>query len=137
MPYRFFFRHAVSLGRKTFFHSRHGWFCSRLIPARHREVDRSGFMLDGVPLMLQRWRYVEKGRRYAGASVNLFDRPPDFRQFVPRLLALVPKRGHVVVNYPAEWQYQFRAASRAGIPRLKKNCGYWPSTWRIYGKELT
>ena len=137
VPFRGFLGHAVSLGRRTFFHSRHGWFCSRLIPARRQEVDRLGFTLDGVPVMLRRWRYTEKGRRYTGVTVNLFDRPPDFPTFVPRLLALVPKRGHMVVNYPAEWQYQFRAAARAAIPRLRKNRGYWPSTWRIYGKELT
>jgi GNAT superfamily N-acetyltransferase len=137
IPFRGFLSHAVSQGRRTYFHSRNGWFCSRLIPARGREVDRLGFTLDGVPLMLTRWRYTEKGRRYAGVTVNLFDQPPDFGTFVPRLLALVPKRGHMVVNYPAEWQNRFRAAARAAIPKMRKNRGYWPSTWRIYGKELT
>jgi GNAT superfamily N-acetyltransferase len=132
-----FLNHAASLGRRTYFHAQQGWFCSRLIPARQRDVDRLGFTLDGVPLMLRRWRYTEKGRRYTGVSVNLFERPPDFRTFVPRLLALVPKRGHMILNYPAEWQYQLRAAARAAIPKLRKNRGYWPSTWRIYGKELT
>ena len=110
--------------------------CSRLLPARRRELNRLGFTLDGVPLMLKRFRYVEKGRPNAGVTVNLFDRPPDFGTFVPRLLALVPKRGHMVVNYPAEWRHQFRSAARAAIPNLSKDRGYWPSTWRIYGKEL-
>jgi GNAT superfamily N-acetyltransferase len=131
-----FLNHAASLGRRTYFHAQHGWFCSRLIPAREDDVNPLGFRLDGVPLMVKRWRYVEKGRRYAGMAVNLFDPPPDFQTLVPRLLALVPKRGHMVVNYPAEWQYQFRAAARAAIPKLRRNRGYWPSTWRIYGKEL-
>ncbi|MBN2464294.1 GNAT family N-acetyltransferase [candidate division WOR-3 bacterium] len=136
VPFRGFLDHSVSLGRRTYFHSQHGWFCSRLIPVRAKDVNQQGRMLDGVPLMVKRWRYVEKGRRYAGMAVNLFDRPPDLQTFVPRLLALVPQRGHMVVNYPAEWQYQFRAAARAAVPKLRKNRGYWPSTWRIYGKEL-
>jgi RimJ/RimL family protein N-acetyltransferase len=136
-PYRGIFAHYVAFGRRTYFHQHPGWFCSRLIPARRQELDRLGFTLDGVPVMVRRRRYVEKGRRYSGVTVNLFDRPPDFGAFVPRLLALVPKRGHMVVNYRAEWQYQFRAAARAATPKLRKDRGYWPSVWRIYGKELT
>ena len=135
-PHRGIFSHFVSLGRRTYFHQHPGWFCSRLIPARQQEVDPLGFTLDGVPLMLKRWRYVEKGRRFSGVTVNLFDRPPDFGAFVPRLLALVPKRGHMVVNYPAEWTREFRAAARAAIPKLRKDRGYWPSVWRIYGRNL-
>jgi len=135
-PYQDILSHFAALGRKTYFHQRHGWYSSRLIPARRREVDRLGFALDGVPLMVSRFRYAEKGRPFTGVTVNLFDRPEDFGAFVPRLLALVPKRGHMVTNYPAEWQFQFRAAARAAIPKLRRNCGYWPSTWRIYGKSL-
>jgi hypothetical protein len=135
-PFRDIFGHYVGLGRRVYFHQNPGWLCSRLLPARSRELNRLGFRLDGVPLMLKRFRYVEKGRRHAGMTVNLFDQPSDFGTFVPRLLALVPERGHMVVNYPAEWQSQFRAAARAAIPKLLKNRGYWPSTWRIYGKDL-
>jgi GNAT superfamily N-acetyltransferase len=131
------FGRFVSLGRRTYFHQHPGWFSSRLIPTHRREVNKSGFTLDGVPLMVRRRRYVEKRRWHTGVTVNLFDRPPDFGTFVPRLLALMPKRGHMVVNYPAEWQHRFRAAARTAIPRLRKDHGYWPSTWRIYGKELT
>jgi GNAT superfamily N-acetyltransferase len=128
--------HYVELGCRIYFHQNPGWLCSRLLPARRPELDRLGFTLDGVPLMLRRFRYIEKGRRHTGLTANLLDQPPDFGTFVPRLLALVPKQGHMVVNYPAEWQSQFRAAARAAIPKLRKNRGYWPSTWRIYGKEL-
>jgi GNAT superfamily N-acetyltransferase len=135
--YRNIFAHYVALGRRTYFHQNPGWLCSRLLPARRRELDRLGFTLDGVPLMLRRFRYVEKGRRHTGLTVNLLDQPPDFGTFVPRLLARVPKQGHMVVNYPAEWQHRFRAAARAAIPKLRKDRGYWPSTWRIYGKDLT
>jgi GNAT superfamily N-acetyltransferase len=136
-PYRDIFGHFVSLGRRTYFHQHPGWFASRLLPARRRELNRLGFTLDDVPLMVKRHQYDEKGRRHTGVTVNLFDRPPDFGTFVPRLLALMPKRGHMVVNYPAEWVHEFRAAARTAIPKLRKNHGYWPSTWRIYGKDLT
>ena len=135
-PYRGIFAHYVVLGRRTYFHQHPGWFSSRLIPSHRREVDKSGFTLDGVPVMIRRRRYVEKRRRHTGLTVNLFDRPPDFGTFVPRLLALVPKRGHMVVNYPAEWAREFRRAARAAIPKLRPNHGCWFSTWRIYGKEL-
>ncbi len=135
-PRRDIFNHYVELGRKTIFHERPGWFCSRLIPARRACVNRSGFTLDDVPVHVRRQHYPEKGRRYTLATVNLFDQPPDLRTFVPRLLALAPKRGHIVVNYPVAWNHQFRAAARAAVPKLKRNHGYWPSAWRIYGKEL-
>ncbi len=135
-PYRDIFGHFVSLGRRTYFHHQPGWFSSRLIPPHRAGVNRNGFLLDGVPVHVTRGRYVEKGRRHGAVAVNLFDRPPDFGTFVPRLLALVPKRGHMVVNYPAEWVHEFRAAARAAIPKLKRNRGYWPSVWRIYGKAL-
>jgi len=130
------FAHFVGLGRRTIFHQHPGWFNSRLLPARRAWVNRLGFTLDGVPLMAKRHRYLDRGRRCTGITVNLFDRPPDFTGFVPRLLALAPKRGRLVVNYPVEWQRELRPAARAAIPKRKKNRGYWPSAWRIYGKEL-
>jgi len=136
-PYRDIFSHYVELSRRTYFHQEPGWLCSRLMPGRRREVNRLGFTLDGVPVMVRRWRYVEKGRRSSGVTVNLFDRPEDFGVFVPRLLALAPKRGHMVVNYPAEWSREFRRAARAAIPKLRPNHGCWFSVWRIYGKHLT
>ena len=134
--HRDIFAHFARLGRKTIFHQRPGWFCSRLTPARRQWVNKNGYRLDGVPVHVVRRRYVEKGPRYTLVTVNLFDRPADFVTFVPRLLALVPGRGHLVVNYPAEWKRDFRAAARAVIPKMKKNRGYWPSAWRIYGKPL-
>jgi GNAT superfamily N-acetyltransferase len=135
-PYRDIFTHFVELGRQTIFHQKPGWFNSRLIPPRRAWVNRNGFRLDDVPVHVVRGRYVEKGRRYAIVVVNLFDRPPDFGAFVPRLLALVPKRGRMVVAYPVEWARQFRAAARAAVPKLRQNHGCWFSAWRIYGKRL-
>jgi hypothetical protein len=99
-------------------------------------VNRFGFTLDDVPVHVRRQFYVEKGRRYTLVTVNLFDRPSDFGPFVQRLLALVPKRGRVVVAYPVEWARQFRAAARAVIPKLRQNHGCWFGAWRIYGKQF-
>jgi hypothetical protein len=130
---------SSDLDRERFFWSRHGreeginpGVCCTVNICRNR----NGFRLDGVPVHVVRSRYVEKGRRYGVVVVNLFDRPPDFRTFVPRLLALVPKRGRVVVAYPVEWTREFRRAARAAIPKLRQNHGCWFSAWRIYGKRL-
>lgn len=136
-PYADIFSHYLKLGRRTVFHQRMGWFCSRLIPARRAWVNAGGFWLDGVPVHLSRHAHVERGRLYRGVVVNLFDRPPDLKAFVPRLLALIPKtRGRIAVNYPVEWHREFRAAARAALPRLRQNHGAWFSAWRIYGKHL-
>jgi GNAT superfamily N-acetyltransferase len=136
-PCRDIFSHYLKLGRRTFFHQRPGWFCSRLIPAQRAWVNRSGFRLDGVPVHVRRQRYVEKGRRYTLVSVNLFDRPPDMGTFASRLLALVPKRGHMVMASPVEIAREFRRSARAAIPKLRHNRGCWFSVWRIYGGDLT
>ena len=135
-PLRGIFSHYVELGRKTLFHQNPGWFCSRLIPAHRAWVNRYGFTLDGVPVHVRRQVCVENGRRYTLVTINLFDRPSDFDAFVARLLALVPKRGRMVVAYPAEMAREFRRAARAAIPKLRQNHGCWFSTWRIYGREL-
>jgi GNAT superfamily N-acetyltransferase len=121
--------------RRLLFTSRFGWLWSRLLPSRQAEVNRGGFRLDGVPLHLARRRHTEKGRRYGMVCVNLFERPRDMEAFVPRLLTLVPKRGHMVVSYPVEWAREFRRAARAAIPGLRRNHGHWPSAWRIYGRR--
>ncbi len=135
-PYHDILSHYVELGRKTIFHQNPGWFCSRLIPARRAWVNGFGFTLDDVPVHVRRQFYVEKGRRHTLVTVNLFDRPSDFGPFVPRLLALVPKRGRMVIAYPVEWARPFRKAARAAIPKRKGNRGYWSSAWRIYGRDL-
>lgn len=135
-PFRDIFSHFVGLGRRTFFYQQQGWLCCRLLPSRRAWVNRGGRMLDGVPLHVARDRYTEKGRRYGRVTVNLFDRPTEFGEFVPRLLALAPRRGHMVVNYPAEWKDELRRAARAAVPRLRQNQGAWFSAWRIYGRKL-
>jgi RimJ/RimL family protein N-acetyltransferase len=128
-------RHA---GRRTVFFSNDGWFNCRLLPARARWLNPHGRLLDGTPITVV--RNVQTGlndKPYSVTTVNLFSPPADFRAFVPRLLALAPKRGHLVVNYPVEWKQQFRAAARAAIPGLRQNHGTWQSVWRIYGKRIS
>jgi len=136
-PCKDIFRHYVKLGRRTIFRQRMGWFYSRLLPARRACVNAGGFLLDGVPVHLNRNSHVERGRLYRDVVVNLFDRPADFRAFVPRLLALIPKtRGRMAVNYPVEWRREFRAGARTALPRLRQDHGAWFSAWRIYGRHL-
>jgi RimJ/RimL family protein N-acetyltransferase len=130
--------HFRKLGRKTVFYEKNGWLNCRLLPARAGWLDRYGRRLDGTPVaLIPHTSTSVSGTRHRVLTVDVFDRPEDFRTFVPRLLALMPKRGNMVVNYPVEWRHQFRAAARAAIPGLKRNRGYWPSAWRIYGKTLT
>jgi len=121
---------------KTVFFQHNGWFYTRLKPERRAWVNRAGVVLDGLPLLLVRGRRQEKGRRRTEIAVNLFSRPADLRGFVPRLLALVPQRGHLVVNYPVEWSEEFRRAARRAVPGLRQNHGSWFSAWRVYGRVL-
>jgi GNAT superfamily N-acetyltransferase len=129
--------HFRRLGRRTVFFCRDGWLNFRLAPARAAWLDRFGRTLDGVPLAVIPYPSTDlKGRRYPVIAVNLFDRPVDFGAFVPRLLALSPKKGNIVLNYPAEWKRDVHRAARAAIPGLGQDHGMWASTWRIYGKRL-
>ncbi|MBM3314411.1 GNAT family N-acetyltransferase [candidate division WOR-3 bacterium] len=135
-PLRDVFGTGIRRGRRLLFSSRYGWLWSRLLPGRRAEVNAGGARLDGVPVHVVRRRYVEKGRRNQVVVANLFERPPDMAAFVPRLLAMVPrKRGHLVVSYPVEWAREFRRAARAAIPGLRMNHGCWPSAWRIYARK--
>jgi GNAT superfamily N-acetyltransferase len=129
--------HYRRLGRRTVFYDNNGWFNCRLLPARAGWLNCHGRLLDGIPVtVIPRQFTSSRGGRRRMLSINLFDRPPDFGVFVPRLLALMPKRGHMVANYPVEWSREFRRAAKAAIPRLRPNHGCWFSAWRIYGKEL-
>lgn len=129
--------HFRRLGRKTVFFCQNGWLNCRLLPARAAWLDRFGRSLDGTPLaVIPRPSTDLKGRRYPVVAVNLFDRPDDFGSLVPRLLALTPKKGNIVLNYPAEWRRDVHRAARAAIPGLRQDHGMWASTWRIYGRRL-
>jgi len=123
-------------GMKTVFFQHNGWFYARLRPERRAWVNAAGVVLDGTPLLLVRERRQECGRPRTEVTVNLFARPDDFANFAPRLLALVPRRGHMVVNYPVAWADKFRRAARRAVPGLRQNRGCWFSAWRVYGKLL-
>jgi len=127
----------IRLGLKTVFYDNDGWFNCRLLPARARWLNPFGRSIDGTPVAIMPRRTDSlSGKDHDMLSINVLERPDDLRAFVPRLLALVPKRGHIVVNYPSEWAKEFRSAARAAIPKLRRNHGCWQSTWRIYGKHL-
>jgi len=131
------FDHFRRLGQRVLFRMHPGILWYRLLPVRRVPIDRGGYTLDGVPLHLARLRPSRLGWHRQQMAVNLFDRPPSFREFVPRLLALVSKQnGPVVLNYPAEWARSFRTAARRAIPGLRRNHGCWYASWRIYGKKL-
>jgi len=130
------YRVARREGAKTAFISRNGWFYTRLLPARREWFNASGFVLDGVPLRLTRHIQQERGRPHRVVAVGLFCPPADFRSFVPRLLALAPRRGHLVVNYPVAWRREFRRAALESVPRMRHDRGCWLSAWRVYGKPV-
>ncbi len=123
-------------GMKTVFFQHDGWFYTRLMTEHRPSVNEAGFVLDGTPLLYSRRQRQEKGRRFTEVIVNLFAPSPHFRSFVPRLLALVPRRGQLVVNYPVGWAGEFRRAARKAVPNLRQNRGCWFSAWRVYGKVL-
>lgn len=128
------YRHYRGLGVRTVFYDRYGWLNCRLLPGRTEWLNRYGRILDGVPLVvIPRNERRPNGSTHPMKTINIFDRPPDFRTFVPRLLALVPRRGRLVVNYPSGWAKAFRSAA---IPKLRQNHGTWQSVWCIYGKKL-
>jgi GNAT superfamily N-acetyltransferase len=130
------FDRFVEAGRQTYFYVHDGWLWARLLPGRRTWFNRGGFTLDGVPIHLTTERRLERGRASRVVVVNLLERPPDFRRFVARVLALVPARkGHLVVDYPVEWARDFRAAARAAIRGLRVNRGCWLSAWRIYSRR--
>jgi len=139
------FDHYVALGQKTIFHERPGWLWSRLIPARKRWVNQSGFRLQGLPdqqtglpIHVVRHPIERNGKNWFRlVSVNLFDRSADSRQLLESLLGYAGgKHRGLVINYPAEWKHELRRAARELVPTLKRGRNCWFTTWRIYGKEL-
>lgn len=127
----------IGLGRKTMFYDNDGWFNCRLLPARARWLNPFGRAIDDTPVVIiPRVVTSPSGKKRNMLSINVLERPDNLRTFVPRLLALAPKHGHIVVNYPSDWAREFRAAARAAIPKLRQDHGCWQSTWRIYGKHL-
>ncbi len=132
------YRHFTGLGLRTIFHEHPGWCWSRLISGRRRWVNRHGYRVGGVPLHIVHHGVIrEPDGWYRSTTVNLFDRPGDFRDVLPSIL--MQGRGKhrgVTLNYPAEWKRELRRAVRDVVPGLRRGKQFWTSAWRIYGKRL-
>ena len=134
------FAHLQKLGVPTILEQRSPlWRWSRLLPGRRQRVNRHGFVIAGLPVLIEHDKAaVQPGRPSRWTVANLYDRPPDFRGLVSSLsgLAAGGKDG-LVVNYPAEWQRELRRAAAVAVPGLKfgRNCFF--GAWRIYAKHLS
>jgi hypothetical protein len=133
------FTHYLSRGEKTIFHEGPGWCWSRLLPDRQDWVNRNGFQVSGLPVHVHNQGYKGTGKkRRHHVTVNLLDRPDDFRDVLGSVLAYAVGRGHgVTINYPAAWKQELRRAARELVPSLKRGRNCWSTVWRIYGKSLT
>jgi len=86
-----------------------------------RGINKGGFTLGGIPVHIA--SYEPKG-----ITVNLFDRPADFGQVLPSLLARArTKKRWVVLCYPAAWSRKLRKTARDIAGGLKRGRNYWPS----------
>lgn len=108
------------------------------IPARRRWLNENGFRLAGVPVHIVRHGIIRhEDSWHRSTTVNLLDRPKDFRKLLSRLLVYgVGRHRGVTINYPVEWKAEFRLAARKLVPKLKRGRNNWFTAWRIYGKEL-
>ncbi len=132
------FGHFTELGQRTIFHEHPGWLWSRLTPRRRRWVNRHGYRVGGVPLHIVHHGVIrEPDGWHRSTTVNLFDRPGEFRDVLPSILMRGRgKHRAVALNYPAEWKRELRRAVRDIVPDLKRGKNCWTSAWRIYGKDL-
>jgi GNAT superfamily N-acetyltransferase len=129
-PFTDIYRHYQAREEKTLFFDDHGWLWHRLLTQRRKEVNRGGCTVAGVPVHIARYQ-----RR--ATTANLLDRPEDFAQVLPSLLARASaKKSWLTICYPAGWSRRLRRTVRELVPGLKRGKHYWPSAWRIYGKYL-
>ncbi len=132
------FGHFISLGQKTIFCEHPAWTWSRLIPQTRNWVNKYGFQIRGIPVHIAYHGIIrEENGWHRSTTVNLFDRPRDFYDILPTILARgIGKHRGVVLNYPAEWKHRLGRAVHHIVPELKRGKNHWPSVWRIYGKYL-
>jgi hypothetical protein len=132
------YRRFTESGQKLFFYEDPGWIWMRLLPACRREINRSGFLLGELPIHIARHRPVREGERtWRRTTINLYDRPNDFRELLRALFGLAAGKGHgVTINYPAEWRHDLHRAARELLPGLRRGKHCWYTVWRIYGKRL-
>ncbi len=129
-PFADIYRHYQAREEKTLFFDDHGWLWHRLLPQRRREVNRGGYTVSGVPVHIARYQS-------RATTANLLDRPEDFAEVLPSLLARASaKKRWLTICYPVAWSRRLRQTVRKLAPGLKRGKHYWPSAWRIYGKYL-
>jgi len=132
------YRHYRAAGRRVVFHEHPGWLWSRIGPHSRHRVEAGGHRVAGVPVHIVRHGVIrESDGWYRSTTVNLLDRPADFREVLPALLAA--GRGEhagLALNYPFVWARELRRAARAVVPGLRRGKNCWKSAWRIYGKDL-
>lgn len=134
------FAHVQRLGVPTILEQRSPlWRWSRLLPGRRQSVNRHGFIVAGLPALIEQDEAAPKpGRPSRWTVVNLYDRPPDFRGLLSCLSGFARGgRDGLVINYPAEWKRELRRAAADSVPGLKfgRNCFF--GAWRIYAKHLS
>jgi hypothetical protein len=132
------YRQLSELGLKVVFTEDPGWLWFRILPARRSEIARIGYELRDVPVLVRRHPPEWEGRRvFRRVSVNLCDRPADFRPLLQSLFGFATGPGRsLILNYPAEWRRELHAAVRDLLPRTLRGRHYWYTVWRIYGKQL-
>jgi RimJ/RimL family protein N-acetyltransferase len=120
-------------GRRVFFHETPGWFWSRVRPGRARWLNSGGYLLQGMPVHINRQAHP-KGERQI--TISLLQEPSDPGRLFRSLLAMAQGKRWMVVNYPAEWKRRIRPAWRAISPSLRPGHHCFPATERVYGREL-
>ncbi|MFO7675769.1 MAG: GNAT family N-acetyltransferase [bacterium] len=132
------YRHWRESGRRVIFHEHPGWLWSRIGPHTRVRVEAGGCRVAGVPAHIVRHGYIAgPENRYRSTTVNLFDRPADFREVLPSLIAAGRGgRASLTLNYPFAWASELRRAARELVPGLRPGRNCWKSAWRVYGKDL-
>jgi GNAT superfamily N-acetyltransferase len=131
--------HFAKAGNTTLFRVRPAWTWIRLLPKRRQEIDRHGFQVAGIPVYVERHGPIQdRWGRFYPVTVNFYDRPADFKPLLEALFGYAAGKRHgVTLNYPAEWKREVRLAAKELVPGLKRGKNWWPTAWRIYGKELS
>jgi GNAT superfamily N-acetyltransferase len=129
--------HLVLLGEPLIFCGDRGWYWARLLPERGSWIDRSGVRLNCVPVHLVRHCHTANGRAHVSRTVNLYDRPADFRSLMAGVLSYAcGPRGSVVLCYPPDWRTDLRRVARLLVPGLRPGHTFSPWLLRIYGRRL-
>lgn len=133
------FEHLRQLGVPTILEQRSPlWRWSRLMPGLRRRVNRHGFLVAGLPALVEQdTTRPAPGQPSRWTVVNLYDRPGDFGRLASALSGFARGgRAGLVVNYPAGWRREFRRAAAAVLPATGSVRDRFFGAWRIYSKSL-